>query len=292
MKSVGYKLYFQSLSGSVPLIHSDTLYSMVYTALGHLGVLSDGQPEFGFSLSSAFPFYQDFLFFPIPLDFRNSTGRQITLPSAQLFISENLLLLYLQEKLSKELPVFQSGCLLAEESHPLHFVYPIWKNQRMPAGNTTMNYLRFINDAGLFFLARFGTEKEQTIFETALNFLQDEGIGKNRTIGAGAFQWKKFTCPCSESLTKKHLLLSAYLPDETELEDNALLNCSIEWSRRTITPYFNSDKESKCMLMAKEGSIIKGEVTRLKGSTVKVFNENKKLGTQTAVYRFGKAFFL
>lgn len=291
MKFIGFKLFFNDLDTGYPVLHSDTLFSLIISALAELDKLPESIPDSDIKISSAFPFYQDYLFFPMPHDFSQEfTG--ILLPTPCYFISQPVLSAYFNETLS-ELAILQSGCFLAEDSHPLHFIYPLWITQNSPVLQSDKAYhqaYRFRDEAGLFFLAQ-GSDSDIADIKTALDFLTDEGIGRNRSIGRGTFSFEQFHFEFEKPSDTKHLLLSLYHPTENEL-DQIFCNVSdIRWKQRAFTPFFSSLREAKFMLMATEGSIFTAPTHNM-GSVVKIFNENKKLETQTPIYRSGKALFL
>ncbi len=77
-------------------------------------------------------------------------------------------------------------------------------------------------DTGLFFWATFDTEEAQQRFDAALALLADEGIGADRTVGKGWFQWQKepYKGPLLIAAEKPHTVwcnLGLYIPTAEEL---------------------------------------------------------------------------
>jgi len=291
IKITGYKLFFNDIILQKPIIHSDTLYGIICDTLFTLNELNDVSIDVPFTLSSAFPFFENYCFFPMPIDFQRKTLANSRQNNCNLFISETLLQNYLNDDYH-DLSIYQTGCFLAEESHPIHMIYPLYDTinlRNTPLNNT----LKFKVNSGLFFLANPLKKDSLNMLEYALNFLEDEGIGAKRTIGRGCFRYKKFTFELPVKNIETHLLLSLYLPKKTDISKPFFINSSVDWVIRTKTPFYGSLRESKSVYMAKEGAVFHGfHKNKPKGEIVKIFNANKKLGTQTAVYRFGKPFFL
>ena len=288
IKITGYKLFFNDIILKESIIHSDTLYSIIYDTLFSLNELNEDNVDIPFTISSAFPFYENYCFFPMPVDFNKKNFLSIKKNSDYFFISETLLQNYLNDEYSN-LSICNTGCFLAEESHPVHIIYPIYEKLYLSNAVT----LKFKDHSGLFFLATQTKKDGLSKLETALTFLQDEGIGAKRAVGRGSFQYKKFEFELSVANIKKHLLLSLYLPKKSEITKPFFKDSSIDWLIRTKTPFHGSLKESKSIYMAKEGAVFHNlGNSKLNGQITKFFNANKKLGTPTPVYRFGKPFFL
>lgn len=293
----GYKLFLNDLSGDSPVIHSDTLYSMIISALGQIELLPDEISELTFTISSAFPFYQEYYFLPLPLDFSTKLPDcTIISDFPMLFISDGLFRLYSSNAELKGISIFQSGCFLAEDQHPIHLVYPLWATISLPPyqADATLpcTLMRFKPDSGLFFLARFQSPDDRKLLNAALQFLSDEGIGKNHAAGRGWFSFEEFKFELPAQSTGSCTLISLYHPEKEDISAGTLETADIAWLKRMCNPFFKLSSETKYLFMAREGSVFKKTSSMPKGSVQKIFNVNKKLGTETPVYRFGKAFFL
>ena len=291
IKITGYKLFFNDIMLDDPIIHSDTLYGLICDTLFALNELNEDTIDLPFSMSSAFPFYDNYFFFPIPVDFNEKILVKLNVKNSNLFISKTLLQNYMNDDYN-DLSIYQTGCFLAEESHPVHMIYPLYERISL-YGAQKNNTLKFKDNSGLFFLAKPTKKASLNMLECALNFLEDEGIGAKRAVGRGSFRYEKFNFELPIENIKKHLLLSLYIPKKTDLLKPFFKNSSINWVKRTKNPFYGSVRESKSIYMAKEGAVFHNfDKNKPLGEIVKIFNANKKLGTQTPVYRFGKPFFM
>ncbi|MCD6459385.1 type III-A CRISPR-associated RAMP protein Csm4 [bacterium] len=291
IKLTGYKLFFNDIVLDEPIIHSDTLYGIMCDTLFALNRLQGDTLDLPFTISSAFPFFDNYYFFPKPADFYEKFLCRHKDCRHNLFVSQTVLQNYLNDNL-KNSDICQTGCFISEQSHPVHMVYPLFKQMKFPKLYLN-NILKFKDNSGLFFLVKPAKNSSLKLLETTLNFLQDEGIGAKRSIGRGYFRYEKFSLEFSSENIKKHLLLSLYLPKKTDISKPFFKNSYIDWIKRTKNPFFNLIKEAKSVYMAKEGAVFFNmDNQKPKGEIIKFFNANKKLGTQTPVYRFGKSFFL
>jgi len=292
----GYKLFFQDLCINEPIIPSDTLYGMILDSLYMLKVIpDDSAPELDFSISSAFPFYQDYHFFPIPIDFHNKFPNRYAGCQNMLFISKHLLQSYFSDTTSKE-EIYQSGCFLAEDKHPIHMVHPIYKAVRFPVYSENdchpLKTTQFRKDAGLYFFVRTESDNGKKQVKTALDFLKDQGMGKKRHSGRGSFEFTEFQMELSIESRKKNILLSMYHPEKDNIKKDFFKTAQADWIKRTKKPFFDSLKEAKYMYMAREGAIFFKTPSQPIGSVSKLFNRNKQLGLDEPIYRIGKAFLI
>lgn len=286
----GYKLYFDTLRTAYPCIHSDTLYGMIISALFDLQLITDKDiASLSLSVSSAFPFYDDLLFFPMPVDFSWKIPDTEPLTDEPWFISSELLSAYCTGN-PDGIGLFYSGRFIAEESHPVHLLYPLWETVCSRHGSQA-HMMRFKNKAGLYFLIRTGSKHDKELLDTALRYLRDEGIGAGRTVGLGTFSATDFTLEFPAISPTKRILLSLCCP-EKDFFSNTLKGAAISWIRREKTPCFSSDREARYCHMMREGSVFPSDQPFPAGSTVRFFNINKRLSIETPIYRFGKTFFL
>jgi len=284
----GFKLFFKDLCMDKPVIHSDTLYSALTDALFKLGIFEGDITGNELIISSAFPFFANSCFLPMPVDFINFIpGAEFIPVSDYMYISQPLMETYFSGGLNDK-SILQSGNFIAEKQDPIHSVYPFYFDCNILMGTNKLRSTRFKDGSGLFFLYETG---ENELF-CALEFLKDEGFGKNRKLGRGCFNFEKFELPFNINNAGKYLLLSLYHPTLDEIKKGILANSAVKWIRREKKPFFYTDRESKYFLMAKEGSYITKEPEKNMGSLIKLFNPNKKLGTQTTILRSGKGFFL
>ena len=265
---------------------------MILDSLYTLKLLPDkSTPEFDFSVSSAFPFYGEYLFFPIPLDFCEKFPNRYIDNQKMLFISQNLLENYFTETPER---IYQSGCFLAEENHPIHMVHPIYKTVVFPiySGDIchTLKSIRFRKDAGLYFFVRTQSKNAEKQISIALNFLKDQGIGKKRNSGRGNFIFTKFKTDLNIQSNEKSILISLYHPQKEDVGKDFFKTSLSHWIKRTKKPLFGTEKDSKYLRMAKEGTVFFKTPSKPIGSVSKLFNKNKQC--DTPIYRIGKAFLI
>ncbi len=287
----GYKLYFDTLCSETPCIHSDTIYSMIVGALLNLDLLEpEDIPSISFSISSAFLFYDNFLFFPIPADFSKAKIPDLTLFNSDPWLmSSDLLRVYFHG--DEALPnLFHSGTIIAEESHPVHLVYPLCEKMRTSA--QSMKAMRFKEKSGLYFLYHISSPRDKDLLDAAMRYLCDEGIGARRSVGLGSFSVEHFSQDFSDITPTKQLLLSLCSPEKKFFDKKTQNSSHIRWIKRTKTPHFSSPRDSKYCYMMREGSVFSQDQSVPSGSIVRFFNANKRLSLDTPIYRFGKPFFL
>ncbi len=284
----GFKLYFKDLCANEPVLRSDTLYSLLLDTFFKLGTIDNDLSGTNLNISSAFPFFDDYYFMPMPLDFMSVLPDSRYIPvNGTMHITHTLMEMYFSGNL-KEASIFQSGNFLMEKQTAIRLDYPFYTDYELKLADKRISAIRFNENAGLYF---FFDSHESQIF-SALEFLKDEGIGANRKLGRGCFNFKKFELRLTFENPGKYLLLSLYHPTLEEVKNGYLKDSLMKWVLREKKPLFNSDRESKYFRIAKEGSYIRKKPEEDMGSMLKIFNPNKKLGTETTIYRSGKGFFL
>jgi CRISPR type III-A-associated RAMP protein Csm4 len=263
---------------------------MLISALCDLDLITNEDiTSLSFSVSSAFPFYDDYLFFPVPVDFPVNIPSTRAIADEQWFISTDVLSSYFDNTITN-IAMYHSGNFIAEESHPVHILYPLWET--MYSRHDSRPYaMRFKDKAGLYFLVKTKTKKDKSLLDTAIRFLGDEGIGTGRSVGFGSFKTTEFSSEIPSISPEKRILLSLCCPEKEILSKN-LQGAKISWIRRGKTPYLSSDREAKYCYMMREGSVFSLEQPVMKGSTIRFFNANKRFSIDTPIYRFGKPFFM
>lgn len=277
-------------------IHSDTLFSAFcnsYLLLYGEAKLNELLNKFldkpPFLISSAFPFWNDITFFPIPLnqipelkdlkkiEFIEKDGFEKLINGAKI---DNIWQKY------KTIPYKTSD---GEIKKP----YEIYTNPRIAIGRLSStpgeNYFQFSevfyeNEAGLFFIVDFKEDIEKEFF-AVIRLMCDEGIGGDRTVGKGHFKIKKIEeikFEINENL-KHQINLSLYLPQDDEIPDLKDGYYEIIERRGYIySPYCKSLRK-KSVRMFKEGSVFaKGKIGKIVDITPEIFKTHK-------VYRYGLA---
>ncbi len=294
MRATLYRLYFKAplhigLEGIGAenidqIIHSDTLWGALANAYLTLGLPFDFEKT-RFLLSSAFPFYNDYLFFPLPygalhylshsLDERKLKDlKKINYVEQPLFEalingeqpSWTSLTVYEKNKafaLSRPCP--------AMEEKPLFQIHEVprvsidrYRDTAVEGAIFYFAQMVFAPQAGLFFLTRFRHEEEQNNFEAALRFLGDEGLGADRTVGKGLFEFQKQTLTLkTPARASQFVTLALYHPMRGEIEQGLLQKARYGLISRKGFAFHPAvrGKRRQFVRMFKEGSLFK----RVKG---------------------------
>ena len=219
---------------SLKTIASDTLYAALISCLAKLGEDIPKDGDLGCTISSLFPFYQKdaesdaVLFFPKPL--------KQTLPKSNAAVKE-------RKKIKKvawlDAPYFskilQGEQLFDEQAISGNAIQgefmtdaPVDKDfitsQVSPRVTVSRNFsenakpfymdrIAFKDYSGLFFMV----DGDASLLEKALNLLQHEGIGTDRNVGNGYFEYEKDSVELNIPETSEYVLsLSSFIPDSKE----------------------------------------------------------------------------
>lgn len=294
-------------SQSEKVLHSDALKSALFvvaqllydeTKLGQYGESFFN----GVHLSSAFPFWGKYLFFPRPMvdlmpyfdpkeDIEFKSAKKIEYIEQSLYLD----FLHGRKGLWKNDMLAGGNCLMPnvfsndterkkfkiiEDNLYQHVVVPRYSVDEADADTFYMERLWFQPNAGLFFLVEFSDPDMQPIFEHALNLLADEGIGSDRSTGNGQFAAPKLENFSMEGpADASHTLnLSLFCPTETELTKSFMDKASYMLIKRG--GYISSAETSehttllKCPIyMFREGSLfeapkLEGKLANLKPSAM------------------------
>lgn len=230
-----YKLHFTSplhigdarddYSVSLKTIASDTMYAALTSCLAKLGKDIPNNGDLGCTISSLFPFYQRekgtdaILFFPKPLKQNLPTLNDLTKAKSVKKVSW-LDKTYFEKIINGEQLFANEGDVnnvkgdfltnnsMFDEKFISSQVFPrvtVSRDGSEDAKPFYMDRIFFKDYSGLYFMA----EGDTSNIKLALNLLQTEGIGTDRNVGNGYFEYE------DESL-------------ELELPDNA--NCSLALS--------------------------------------------------------------
>jgi CRISPR-associated protein Csm4 len=153
--------------------------------------------------------------------------------------------------------------------------------------------LIFRRGAGLYFLADFEREADIPAFEALLTMLGELGMGADRTVGRGQFEWKSIDPPLSYAApagADAFISLALFVPDE---EDLAAIDFEASWYDYTLRRGWVSQRElrRRAFRMFAEGSAFK--VTRpeqpLRGKLLKALKQGEG-GLNHDVWRSGLCF--
>jgi CRISPR-associated protein Csm4 len=193
-------------------IHSDTLSAAIFATWG-LVYPEQIAAQFKspcFTLSSAFPFYQESYFLP-----RAYTSQALKLPEDKLNLAKKFKKIqWLETKLwqaslkdpewFKKIDIQQNVCQNEILTTSIKLPERLWIEEERPrlatdrysnqaAEGQIFNFSRiwFHQSAGLYFLVVFNDASQQKQFETVLSILGDSGIGADRNSGNGTFSWQQ-----------------------------------------------------------------------------------------------------
>ena len=245
-----YKLHFtaplhisdqhEDEGASQKTIQSDTLYAALTSCLAKTGPLLPEDGDLGFVVSSLFPYFQKdeksnpIYFLPIPLHARQGEPKDLSLAKkvkkvqwvdsalyggilsgSSFFDGTEEFLPYIQETyLTKvQLPENTNGSkefVKSEVSQRVTLKSRTGEEDAMPY---YVDKILFRHHAGLFFIA----EGDTTLLEKALTFLSMEGIGTDRNVGFGFFEFStdELTIELPEQANHQ-MALSLFIPESKE----------------------------------------------------------------------------
>lgn len=327
-----YKLHFTSplhigdqhedLGNSQKVIQSDTLYAALMSCLAKSGVSLPDNGDLGFTVSSLFPYFQKdkdsapIYFLPIPMK-----ANQTDLPDASMakkvkkvqWVDSALYSSVLSgdplfDGTGKYIPDIQESYLTAYElpediNGSREFVRSE-VSQRVTLQSRTgeedakpfyVDKILFRHHAGFYFIA----EGDTSLLENALNLLSMEGIGTDRNIGYGFFEYTTDTLSIDLPESANHQLsLSLFIPESRE-QLEALMDSEMvayDFVRRggwiTTFPYMTLRKNAIYGFLpgsvfcngANTAASVIGKIVDLKPET--------DLGIEHHIWRNGKAFML
>jgi CRISPR type III-A-associated RAMP protein Csm4 len=298
---------------SLSVYHSDSMYAAITAALAKTGHSIPDTGDLGFIVSSLFPYFQkegkSVYFLPKVKktdDFDTDIRKKVKkiewldvnffnkyINGKSLFTADELDEDVLQDK-------YMSGTKI-DDKFILKEVNPrvtVSRDFSKDANPFYMERLYFKYESGLYFIVT--GEKFETI-EKALNILKDEGIGTDRTIGNGFFEWESaeinLNLPSSEYGTN----LSMFIPESKKqltemLEDK---NAAYSFQKRGgwITDEGLNTFRKNNIYMLNEGSVFKTKISdySIKGKIVDLkpnLNYESLGRKEHSVWRNGKAIFI
>jgi len=308
---------------SETILHSDTLYSALLDVAFNLDLLkSSDEGNYGFYLSSAFPYYYDsknnktYYFFPRPLitevrppDEYSKKWKKVKWIEKSLFekIITNPDELQISEKniqgeflIPDGLEKFDSNFILKEEQPRVKVGLP-----GIDSEPYYVQRIYFQNNCGLFFITLFDNDEIKKIFYNILDFLKYEGFGSYRTIGFGQFTYTtdegiNISSPENSNYA---CTLSLFCPENKEQLFQMLKDASWQLIKRGgwITNHQYKFRK-KNVTMFSEGSIffIPDNAKNIKkinsfkviGSILNVAPSNENISIPYPVFRYGKGIFI
>jgi CRISPR-associated protein Csm4 len=301
-----------TLDESFDVLHSDTLKSALFVCALDLYGSEEIDASFfeQFTISSAFPFVNDVLFFPKPATLLKGISENIDrkkLKEVNYFskpVFEQLLkgtLGDLSDKLISNIRYYSESPLYDNQPFKSETVQRVTVNRTYEEeGNTFYTErLFFTEGCGLFFLIDCKPEFLSKI-EAALRLLGDNGIGSDKSVGNGQFEFsaiEDFNFDGATKVAPKQVALSLYCPEQSEVSDEEFLNNSayalIKRGGYIANPenFNRSTLRKKSIVMFIEGSVFPNPPSsKLIGKWVKLTPETGSK-VEHEIYRDGRALF-
>jgi len=321
-----YKLHFTSpihlgssrddYGISLKTIASDTMYAALFAALAKVDHTLPENGDMGCTISSLFPFYQKdestdpILFFPKPLkqqlprlsDFSKAKNvKKVQWLDEYYFFKalkgENII------SSDKDVDNIHDSFLIANcksfdekfiSSNVSERVTIESRNYQKDAIPFYMDRVEFSDSSGLYFMVNGNSE----LVEKALNILSLEGIGTDRNVGNGFFEWDSSELSIEYPEDSNCLLsLSSYIPmGKSELNmmlsDETKVAYEIQRRGGWITSYPNTKIRKNVIYILEAGSVFSVRSERLteKGKIVDL--RPKIAEVNHPVWRCGKAIML
>lgn len=260
---------------SLHTISSDTLYAALTATLAKMGKNIPADGDLGCVVSGAFPYYQanataiPTLFFPKPMAYTIPTtdNTQIKKMKKVAWLDKYYLEQVLNGlKLSEaDVQLHVNGSYLTNQSFEPFIDSQV--NARVTVSRSGedakpfyMDEVYFKGHSGLFFLA----EGDTSLIDEVLPLLAQEGVGTDRNVGHGYFEYKKehleIQVPDS---TDMGLILSTFIPEDKLQLEQAIDNQQVAYElvRRggwiTSAPYNTLRKNAIYAFAA--GSVLSGD---------------------------------
>lgn len=292
---------------SCQTLSSDTMYAALTATLDQIGEAIPPTGDLGCTISSLFPYYQanqtedPILFFPKPMSFSptaNDTQDIKTLKKITWVDLHYLELILQGDNLAKETPIASVRNKIYLTQSPCEkFIYSQVKNRVAvsraceDAAPFYMDDIHFTGHSGLYFLA----EGDTTVIDNVLPLLMHEGIGTDRNVGHGHFEYQKkeikIQVPESSNMG---LLLSTYIPATKKILKENLKNDAIAYQivRRGgwITQIGYNTQRKNAIYAFDAGSVLCG-LESGKGAIVDLAPEKFK-EKEHKIWRCGKSIVL
>ncbi len=319
-----YKLHFTSplhlgdaredYSVSLKTIVSDTMYAALISCLAKLGIEIPNNGDLGCTISSLFPFFQRdkgsdaVLFFPKAL--------KQTLPTSEKAVEERKKVKKVAwldaqtfSKMLKGVQLFDDttidniqGEYLTDKEIDKDFIssqvsarVSVSRDGQEDAKPFYMDRITFKGYSGLYFIADGNVD----LLEKALNLLQHEGIGTDRNVGNGFFEYESDTIDMDIPDSSEYAIaLSSFVPESKE-QLQALLDSddiAYDFQRRGgwITTPPNNTLRKNVIYAFTAASVFKHQCDGVEtlGQVGIDLNEPKLPMVEHPIWRCGRALFL
>lgn len=328
-----YKLHFTSplhigdarddYGISLKTIASDTMYAALISCLAKLGKEIPADGDLGCTISNLFPFYQkneqtdSVLFFPKPLKQTMPTSEKAVKERKKVkkvawLDAEYFSKILKGEQLFDDLSIDAiQGEYLTSQVIDKDFItsqvsprVTVSRNGQENAVPFYMDRVMFKDYSGLFFIAEGNT----TLLDKAIQLLQYEGIGTDRNVGNGYFEYEESTLKIDiPDSADYQMTLSMFIPESKEQLQTLLDsdNIAYDFQRRggwITTPPHNTLRKNviyaftpaSVFKSACNGLEIKGRVgVDLKPQLTDEITETKGIEKiNHPIWRCGRALFL
>jgi len=311
------------LGNSQKIIQSDTLYAALMSCLAKNGEDLPEDGELGFTVSSLFPYFQKdkdsspVYFLPIPMQSRQADLADVTkaktvkkvqwidsnlyssvLSGESLFDGTDSYIPYIQGNYltTYELPEDINGSKEFVRSEVSQRVTLMSRTGEEDAKPFYVDKILFRYDAGLYFIV----EGDTSLLEKALHLLSLEGIGTDRNVGYGFFEYTADSLSIDLPKEANHQLSLSLLIPESKEQLEMLLNSecvAYDFVRRggwiTTYPYMTLRKNAIYGFVP--GSVFRkdeGESATVIGKIVDLKPETVDVEITHHVWRNGKAIML
>lgn len=305
---------------SETIIHSDTMYSAIIEAWNSIG-LTEFIPKstnynLPFTISSLFPFTKDnknnFIYFlPRPASFNPNVPIDLHKEVKKIEYIEAEYFKKLQEGEYKDIDITTDIInlnLLTNKkiSTPIIFRSEV-PRVKVPrsSGDSQPFYVEriyFKENSGLYFFLEYENENVFEAIKSALNYLKNEGIGTDRNVGNGKFEYEiddNADIVYFSSIESEYSLnLSLFIPPDHEtikssIDDNSYFSFITRGGWITTFPYLTLRK--KYVRAIKEGSVLKIK-SGVSGRIVDITPDKNVLPEQLKnihpIFRIGKSFWV
>ena len=328
-----YKLHFtaplhisdqhEDLGNSQKIIQSDTLYAALMSCLAKQGENLPEDGNLGFTVSSLFPYFQKdkdstpVYFLPIPMQAKQTELADVSMAKKVKKVQWVDSVLYpsilsgepLFDRTDKYVSNIQENYLttfeLPEDTNGSKEFVKSEVSQRVTLKSRTgeedakpfyVDKILFRHHAGLYFIA----EGDTALLEKAIRLLSMEGIGTDRNVGYGFFEYTADTLSIDLPDSANHQLsLSLFIPESKE-QLETLMNServAYDFVRRggwiTTYPYMTLRKNAIYGFLP--GSVFhkdEGQATTVVGKIVDLKPEMVDMEIAHPVWRNGRAIML
>ena len=306
-------------SNSMKTIQSDTLYAALISCLAKTGVAMPEDGDLGFTISSLFPYFQrgkddnPIYFLPMPMQANLSELADVSmakkvkriqwidselytnvLTGDRLFDGSDKYIPYIQESYltKRALPEDTNGSkefVMSEVSQRVNL------NSRTGDEDAKPYYVDkviFRYESGLYFIAEGDTE----LLEKALNLLAIEGVGTDRNVGFGFFEYTSDSLCLNIPEDADHqIALSLLIPESKEQLGELLAsdNVAYDFTRRGgwITTYPFTTLRKNAIYGFLPGSVFfkTNEPSHIIGKIVDLRPDIGELTPDHPIWRCGKS---